>query len=189
LTAQALKASPRSPLAHFAKGQVFRAQHRAEEAISEYETAIAFNHNHVNALAAISWCEGYTGSIERVIPVLEQVIRLSPRDPQIGVWFARIGLMHLLQSHLDEAILWLEKARNANPELPYVRCHLASAYALKGEIERAGTELAEAQKLRRDGYSSIAQVKAVGYFGGPITYALYEATFFAGLRKAGMPEE
>src|SRR6516165_1430371 len=38
---QALVASPRSWLAHFAKGQVFRAQDRYEEAALEYETVIA----------------------------------------------------------------------------------------------------------------------------------------------------
>ena len=36
LVGQALAASPRNPLAHFAKGQVLRAQGRPEEAIPEY---------------------------------------------------------------------------------------------------------------------------------------------------------
>jgi tetratricopeptide (TPR) repeat protein len=65
LAGQALAASPRSPLAHFAKGQVLRARRRPEEAISEYETVIALNRNWVNALAAISWCDLYTGSIDQ----------------------------------------------------------------------------------------------------------------------------
>jgi hypothetical protein len=44
--------------------------------------------------------------------------------------------------------------------------------------------------VSRDGrYSSIARLKAVQYFGVPVGRALYEATYFAGLRKAGMPEE
>ena len=47
LAVQALAASPRSPLAHFAKGQVLRVQRRYEEAIPEYETVIAFNRNWV----------------------------------------------------------------------------------------------------------------------------------------------
>ena len=85
------------------------------------------------------------------------------------MWFARIGLVHLLQSRIDEAILWLERARNANPELPYVRCHLASAYALHHDIEAASVQLAEARKLRGGGsYASIAQIRATGYFGIPI---------------------
>jgi adenylate cyclase len=190
LTAQALTASPRSPHAHFAKGHVLRVQRRPEEAISEYEMVIAFNRNHVNALAAIGWCELYAGSIERVVPVLEQVIRLSPRDPNIGAWCNRIGLTHLLQSRIDEAILWLVKARSANPAHPQFHAHLASAYALKGETDRAAVELAEARRLSADDrFSSIARLKTIAYFGVPKVRALFEATFFAGLRKAGMPEE
>ena len=57
--------------------------------------------------------------------------------------------MHLLQSRTDEAIVWLEKARNAMPAHPIFRL-LASAYALKGETERAAAELAEARRLVGD---------------------------------------
>jgi hypothetical protein len=40
-----------------------------------------------------------------------------------------------------------------------------------------------------DRYTSILRSKAVGNFGVPKISALFEATYFAGLRKAGMPEE
>jgi adenylate cyclase len=190
LAAQALASSPRSPLAHFAKGQVLRAQRRPEEAISEFETVIALNRNWINALGAISWCKLYTGSIEQVIPVLEQAIRLSPRDPFIGTWYNRIGTVHLLQSRIDDAILWFEKARAANPALSSVRSNLASAYALKGESECAAAELGEARRLSGDGrFLSIACLKAARHWGPPKIRALYEATYFAGLRMAGVPEE
>ena len=118
LAGRALAASPRSPLAHYAKGQVLRAQNRYDEAISEYETAIAFDRNWVRAFALIGECKLYTGSIEEVIPFAERSIRLSPRDPVIGIQYMRIGQVHLLQSRTDEAILWLEKARSANPAHP-----------------------------------------------------------------------
>jgi hypothetical protein len=60
----------------------------------------------------------------------------------------------------------------------------------KGETEGAATELAEARRLRGGkGYSSIAKMKAGGNFGVPEIRALYEATYLAGLRKAGMPEK
>ena len=55
--------------------------------------------------------------------------------------------MHLLQSRTDEAIVWLEKARTSVPAAPIVRSCLASAYALRGETERAAAELAEARRL------------------------------------------
>jgi len=190
LVRQALAASPRSATVHFAKGEILDAQQRFEEAIREYETVIAFNRNWADATSALGHCKLLTGSIEEAIPLMEQAIRLSPRDPNIALMYFRIGEVHLLQSHADEAIPWLEKARSAMPTVPWHHSYLASAYALKGETERAAAELAEARKLRGEGsYSSIARPKASGQFGVPKTRALFEATYFAGLRKAGVPEE
>jgi predicted Zn-dependent protease len=98
--------------------------------------------------------------------------------------------VHLLQSRTDEAIPWLEKARSVNPEVPGVHALLASAYALNGDAARAAAETAETRRLiGNDRYSSIARLRAVGYWGVPKIHALYEATYFTGLRKAGMPEE
>ena len=98
----------------------------------------------------------------------------------------------MLQSRTDEAIVWLEKARIGNPASPWPHARLASAYALSGDLDRAAAELAEARRLRGEGsFSSIAKMKAGGSWGSlsPKTRALVEATYFAGLRKAGMPEE
>ena len=188
LAAHAVTASPRNQHAHFAKGQVLRAQRRPQEAIPEYETVIAFNRNHVNALAAIGWCKLYAGSIEEVIPLLDQAIRLSPRDPNIGAWYNRIGLVHMLRSRIEEAIIWFEKSRSSNPASSSVHSYLAACYALNGESDRAVAELAEGRRLNRDGrYTSIARLGFQTMM--PMVRELFEATLLAGLRKAGMPEE
>jgi tetratricopeptide (TPR) repeat protein len=185
-----LVASPRSLLAHYAKGQVLRAQHRYKEAIPEYETVIALNHNSVGAISALAHCKLFSGPIEEVIPLQEQALRLSPRDPLIGNMYSRIGLVHLLQSRTDEAIRWLERALSANAELPFLHAYLASAYALNGEIERAAAELAEARRVSLDGpYSSIARLRTNSRYEAPTIRAFCEATLYAGLRKAGMPDE
>jgi hypothetical protein len=98
--------------------------------------------------------------------------------------------VHLLQSRTDEAIVWLEKGCSAIPAVPFHHSWLASAYALKGATERAAAELAETQRLASDGsFSSIARVKEGGSWRVPKTRAIAETTYFAGLRKAGMPEE
>jgi hypothetical protein len=50
--------------------------------------------------------------------------------------------------------------------------------------------LAKARNLSHDGrYSSISRLNPPGYSEVPSLRALYENTLFAGLRKAGMPEE
>jgi predicted Zn-dependent protease len=101
-----------------------------------------------------------------------------------------MGQAHLLQSRANKAIEWFEKARKANAGSPNVHAALASAYALAGDTERAALELTEARKLSsRDRFSSIARLSGLGYFGLRQTRALFEATYFVGLRKAGMPEE
>ena len=100
--------------------------------------------------------------------------------------------MHLLQSRTAEAIIWLEKARNHTPAHSIIRGDLAAAYGLANETERAAAELAEARRLSPDDrYSSIARYMAVMNSAArlPKIRALFDATFFAGLRKAGMPEE
>jgi tetratricopeptide (TPR) repeat protein len=169
---------------------MLRRQRRSEEAISEFETVLALNRNSVSAMGALRWCKLLTGSMKSLIPLAEQAIRLSHCDPLIAHWYYQIGTVYLLQSRTDEAIVWLKRARSANPELPYARSRLASAYALRGEIERAAAELAEARRLTGDRrFSSIAELKAAQYWGVPKIRAFYEATFFAGLRKAGMPED
>jgi adenylate cyclase len=190
LANQALAAAPRTPLAHSVKGHVLRAQRQCAEAILEYETALALDHNAVGAFANIGRCKIYIGPIEDAIPMLEQAIRLSPRDTSIGLWYFRIGEAHLLQSHFDDAILWFEKAKRALPAWSGVRGYLASAYALKGDSEHAGAELAEARKLGREGaWESIRRSRDGTRYEAPAIRALVEATFYAGLRKAGVPEE
>jgi len=191
LVARALAAKPRSAVAHFVKGRVLQAQKRWEEAIFEYESALALDRNLVGALHELGWCKLSTGSIEEAIPLAEQAIRLSPRDPDIGWRYLLIGTVHQLQSRTDEAIIWLEKGRSAMPAAPFHHSHLASAYALRGEPERAAAELAEAQRLAgKRPFSSIARLKATSHvWEVPQVQALAETTYFAGLRKAGMPEE
>jgi TolB-like protein/class 3 adenylate cyclase len=193
LVGQALATSPNSLLPHLARAQVLRAQcnlsmqNQCDEAILEYETVLASDPNMLLALAGLAQCKFYTGSLEEVVPLAEKFILLSPRDPNIWYPYYEIGRTRLLQSRIDEAISWLEKARNADPAHPAPHVFLVSAYALKGETERAAAELAEYQKLR--GWrANIARAKKSA-MGLPKIRALSETTFFAGLRKAGVPEE
>ena len=190
LIAHVLSSSPRHPMAHFARGHVLRARRDYEAAVPEYEAAVASNRNWVVALAALSFVRFLAGSIDEAIAAQEQAIRLSPRDPLLPNWYWRIGMVHLLQSRFDEATLWLERARSANPNLSGPHAWLASAYALQGRLEAARTELAEARQLTGDTrYASIADfIRIASQAWAPKIRALVDATFFAGLRGAGMPE-
>ena len=170
---------------------MLRAQSRYEEATIEYETAIAFDRNFANAYACLGRCKLLTGSMDEVIPLEEQAIRLSPRDRNLAAWYWQIGAVHLLQSRIDEAIRWLEKARSAYAGVPsYPRLPRRRLCPQR----RDGTRLARARRSPEaqrslfehrppEGGARKADVEA------PKLRALVETTYFAGLRKAGMPEE
>jgi adenylate cyclase len=129
--------------------------------------------------------------VRRSCPLTQRAIQLRPRDPDLGDFYQLIGVAHLLQSRIEDAIRWLETARDYIPAHAAIHRDLAVAYALRGETERATAELTEARRLSsNDRYSSIARLKAVyRYSGLPKFLALIDATYVAGLRKAGMPEE
>jgi adenylate cyclase len=188
LAAQALAALPDSPVAHHARGQVLRAQSRYQEAIPEFEAAIALDRSRAPAYANVGWCKFLIGSVDDAVPYFEQAIRISPYGPGIPLWYGRIGVMQLLQSHTDAAIVWLEKANSENARLTWVHSYLAAAYALKGETDRAHGALAEAQRLSNT-YSSLTSVAKSNWYDNPQIRALAEATYFKGLRLAGISEE
>ena len=184
-----LAKSPRHAMAHFAKGHLLRARYRYDAAIPEYEIAISLNRNWVVAIAALGLCKFLTGLLEDAIPAQEEAIRLSPRDPRLPNWYWRIGMVHLLQSRIEQAVLWIEKARSTNPRLPGPHAWLASAYALKGDVGSATSEMGEARRLGGDArYRSIARFRRSQSWA-PKVFELAETTFFEGLRLAGVPEE
>ena len=191
LIAQALAEAPESPLTHFAKAQLLRAQHRCDAAIPEYERVLAANRNVVAAIGNIGRCKIYAGQLDDGVALEEHAIRLSPHDPFLGIWYFRIGQARLVQSRVDEAIGWLEKAHNENSAYPFVPAWLAAAYGLKGDLPRAAAELANARKLYANGSpASIAAERAASArdFAARGTQALLEATYLVGLRQAGVPE-
>jgi adenylate cyclase len=172
------------------KARLLLAERRCEEGIPEFETVLALNRNFAVAHQLLGMCKFLTGSGDAAIPFVEQAIRLGPRDRDLTFRYFWLGFMHLMQSRTDEAIVWLEKARSADPlhwSAPYF---LASAYGLKGKLDRAAAELAAARRLNdTDRYSTIARVRANGDLNTPAVRAQFETIFLAGLRKAGMPEE
>jgi TolB-like protein/class 3 adenylate cyclase len=186
---EALASGLQMPWAHYVKGTVLRNKRRCDEAVPEFEAALSLNPNNIGALQGLGWCKLFTGSLDEVIPLAEKAIRIGPRDPSIGFRYVMIGEVHQLQARPDEAIIWFEKAQGTIAAVSGLWAQLAAAHALRGDLADAAADLTEARRLNPDGYSSIARMKATQWWGVPKVQKLFEATYFAGLRKAGVPEE
>jgi adenylate cyclase len=110
LVSRVLAVDPNYAQAHHVKAQILRAQKRYDEAIVEYETVIALYPMAVSSRSHLARAKILIGEPAEAIPLLEQAMRISPRDPGIGFMQYRLGLANLLLGNTDEAIRWYEKA-------------------------------------------------------------------------------
>jgi len=95
LVSRALAVDPNYFPAHFAKGQILRAQRHYEEAIVEYETVVALYPMAVSARSQLARAKIFIGEPAEAIPLLKQAMRISPLDHNIGFMQYRLGFANL----------------------------------------------------------------------------------------------
>jgi adenylate cyclase len=166
-----------------------RVQNRLPESRIEWERAIELDPNNASAYGQLGTTMIYLGDPAAAIPLEEKRIRLNPNDPNIALAYWSIGLAHLLQNHVAEAIDWLTKARAANPRIYYIDLDLAAALALNGDRQAAKEALADSLRLKPDINSMVRQRARWAYSNNPAYRALAEKTVDVGLREAGLPED
>jgi serine/threonine protein kinase/tetratricopeptide (TPR) repeat protein len=93
---------------------------------------------------------------------------------------------HLLLGQNDQAISACEKASGTLSN-GFDPSFLAAAYANHGDLEKATTARKEMLRTRPD--FTIEQLRAKHYSDEPEYVKMAEATWYAGLRKAGIPEK
>jgi len=187
LASRALAVEPNYYYAHYVKGQILRAQKHFEQAMVEYETVIALYPMSVWARAHLGRAKINNGQPAEAIPLLEQAMRISPRDPNIGFMHYRLGIANLLLGNTDEAIRWYEKAVLTYYEPADAYLELGAALSLKGDKAAAQAALAEAVKRNPD-FATIAGVRKHSISNRPKFVELQERTIIAGLRKVGLPD-
>ena len=175
---------PNNALAHLVRGDVLRARKQFDAAIGEYREAIANDRNLATAWAWIGGAEIRAGRAEEAFAPLQTVIRLSPRDPLLNIWYFYLchAYTHLAQD--EAAIEWCNLSVAVKPFwLSYV--DLASAYAWTGRVAEARDAAAKLRELM-PGYT-VTRWAHEDWSDNPIFLKQYER-ITEGLRKAGLPE-
>ena len=175
---RAIALAPENGWAHYAKGMYLDLSDRANEAFGAADAGLAVNPNFALLYGARAIAETSLGHFEQAKSDLRQAMRLSPREPRIGLWYMMLSSPELEQGHYEAAIEELQRAIDAGyrPYTPYAK--LAAAYALDGKMDEAKSALAEARRLNPD-----LTVK------WSIAHSPNLPHLFEGLRKAGLPEE
>ncbi len=164
--------------AYYAKSVYLSFTRRLNEALSAANTGLTFDPNSPWIHGARAVAEISLGLFEQAKSDSQQAIRLSPRDPGIGLRYVNEGDAELGMGRLDAARDNYNKAIESGMQVFIPYANLAAVYALAGKKDEAKPLLAEARRLNPQ-----LTVKWV------IAHAPNLPPLFDGLRKAGLPEE
>ena len=173
---RAISLAPDDVRGYYPKSVYLRMSNRANEAIRVADDGLGVNPNSNQLYGARSAAEVGLGHFDRAKSDALQSIRLSPRDPQVGLRHVTLGDAEVGLGHFDAAIEDSQKAVDVGYHNRVV--NLAGTYALQGKMEEAKSVLAEA--LRANPKLTVKMLTE--RFAIPPALA-------EGLRKAGLAEE
>ena len=120
------------------------------------------------------------------LPLLDRALALDPRDPGRSVYLQYQCRAYLVLGRYDDAIASCEKSIALESWwLRYL--FLVAAYAQKGDYEKSAAAKAELMRLYPG--LTIASHRRHEVTNVPLALEQTETHFYAGLRKAGIPEQ
>jgi TolB-like protein/cytochrome c-type biogenesis protein CcmH/NrfG len=180
-----LSAAPSHTGAHLSFGHTLVNRDRAARAIAQYEQALALDHNLANAHGSIGAAKYFLGRGSETETHIREMLRLSPRDTFAYAWMAMAGVVkHALGSD-EEAVAWLQRAVEANPNYPAAHFWLASTLAHLGQFDDA--RLAVQTGLALDPTFTVSRFRKGALSSNP-TYLAARERIYDGMLKAGVPE-
>ncbi|WP_249164095.1 winged helix-turn-helix domain-containing protein [Bradyrhizobium jicamae] len=181
-----LSRAPNHPRAHMLLGAVQIRTDRAANGLAECRQALALDRNLADAHGFLGLGKHALGRNEEVEEHIHEALRLSPRDTRAFLWFMIAGMAKLHGGSDLEALDWLRRSIEANPNYTLSHFHLAGALAMTGDLREArssaDTGLALDPGFTIHRHRMNAWVRAT-----PVWLARRER-FYDGMRMAGVPE-
>jgi adenylate cyclase len=178
LLTNAIRLDPTNAQAYIVRGMIYRVTKRTKEAVEAAQHAIALNPNYAAAYAQLAQAQVTPAEYPLAIANIDQAIKLSPRDPEMGRWHEIKGKTFNYMGRYEDGIREEQAALDSGFSSWPVYLHLAVAHAFMGRQSDAQAALAQARKLNPK-----------------LTAKWYRAridvpeAYYDGLRKAGLPDE
>jgi tetratricopeptide (TPR) repeat protein len=187
LTFRAVGIDPNSPAAWEWRADVLWRQWRWDAALEAIAKAEKLDPARVSPLIDRAGIMIFTGQPVAALALVDQVLARDPQTKEFLGWAA----LHRCRAYMalgryNEAITACEK-QIAMDNWWLSHAYLLAAYAQTAQTSRTTTEKAALLKLR-PGFS-IADFKAQRFSDNPSFWQQAETHLFAGLRKAGIPED
>ena len=146
---KAVALDPDLPLALARLAWVKSWQRQHDVAIAAGLKAIALDPNYADAYIMLSGIYVFAGEPDKAIAMAEKAMRL---DPNVRFdLLMQVGHAHFLAGRHQQAVEFLKRSLERNPDFPAAHQILAAAYSELGRDEDGRAELAEVQRLSPKG--------------------------------------
>jgi len=183
---RAVALDPRSADAYYVLGFSAHVDNQTERAAALFQRCVELNPNYAPAYFWLGWIEIFEGRPQNAPALVQKAFRLSPLDGLSAVWRSALATAYVLVGDDEAAVQEARRGIAENPRHPPNHALLASALALRGELDQARAALGRSIELRPQ-HDTIAGVLRHAR-PSPELYAQRFARYLEGLRKAGLPE-
>ena len=128
--------------------------------------------------ACLSWCGEYGECVE----VFDKAMRLSPREPRMGMWFSLLALAAFIAGQYQEGVGYARRSMQCSPGFIGGHRTLAANLSALDQLDEARREVAET--LRINPRHTVATVRAAAPFRDDAARERY----LAALARAGLPD-
>jgi len=186
------------PLAHHAKGLIYRARGYHKDARKAFARAVELDPTFARALAQEGNESTLLGKIEDALRSVNKAIRLSPYDPALGTFHWIKGRAHFVaaqsddepdkNAQYDKAIRSLKESVKRLSTVWYNWAYLVSAYLARGHREEAVAilnQFTSQSQFREFTLEDVKKYEKANPDGHPLIVKAREAVY-AGLKAAGL---
>jgi tetratricopeptide (TPR) repeat protein len=121
-------------LTHLAEGKIREIEGDFLGEVDALDEALRLDPNLLVAYAHKANAMILLGRVQEAPALLEKAIALSPRDPDIGLFYWFMGRAYFVMKDYNNAIQWLEASAQERPTTWFTWAYLISAYALTGRL-------------------------------------------------------
>ena len=184
---RAISSAPNYAQAHSVKAEVLGLANRFDAAIATYDRAINLDRNLAAAHVGRARNLVVIGRAADAMAPVERAIRLSPRDPDLYVWYFVLCHANTHLARDAQAIDWCLKSIATGKTFWAAWMDLASAYAWRGQKAEAAAAVAELLKMRPGFTVQKFTEEGLGVSNHP-AFRKEVQRIVEGVRKAGLPE-
>ena len=176
---KALRLRPDNAYARAVLGMARMYSNRALQGVADCERALAIDRNLAMAHGWIGLGKYFVGRNEETEAHVLEALRISPRDTLGWAWMLFVGIAKLHSGRDEEAVTWLSRAVELNPNTPVVHFYLAAALARLGRLQEA--RKAACAGLELNPSFTIARFRSLANSDNPV-YLTGRERVYEGLR-------